>query len=93
MTAAEETRVEYADGRLLVKAPRRLRELSPSATEAGEPGSLVGLRTNGPRPAARLHEICISAGHSCTRPAHAHDDDQSVARRPEIVPNVDRWRP
>ncbi len=29
MTAAEQTRVEYADGRLLVKAPRRLREWSP----------------------------------------------------------------
>jgi hypothetical protein len=29
VTAAEQTRVEYADGRLLVKAPRRLRELSP----------------------------------------------------------------
>jgi Putative adhesin len=29
VTAAEQTRVEYADGRLLVKAPRRLREWSP----------------------------------------------------------------
>lgn len=29
VTAAEHTRVEYADGRLLVKGPRRLRELSP----------------------------------------------------------------
>ncbi len=29
VTAAEQTRVEYADGRLLVKGPRRLRELSP----------------------------------------------------------------
>ena len=29
VTAAEHTRVEYADGRLLVKAPRRLREWSP----------------------------------------------------------------
>jgi Putative adhesin len=29
VTAAELTRVEYADGRLLVKAPRRLREWSP----------------------------------------------------------------
>jgi hypothetical protein len=29
VTAAEHTRVEYADGRLLVNAPRRLRELSP----------------------------------------------------------------
>lgn len=29
VTAAEQTRVEYADGRLLVKQPRRLRELSP----------------------------------------------------------------
>jgi DUF4097 and DUF4098 domain-containing protein YvlB len=29
VTAAEHTRVEYADGRLLVKAPRRLREFSP----------------------------------------------------------------
>jgi Putative adhesin len=29
VTAAEQTRVEYADGRLLVKEPRRLRELSP----------------------------------------------------------------
>jgi hypothetical protein len=29
LTAAEHTRVEYADGRLLVKGPRRLREWSP----------------------------------------------------------------
>jgi hypothetical protein len=29
VAAAEHTRVEYADGRLLVKGPRRLRELSP----------------------------------------------------------------
>ena len=29
VTAAEQTRVEYAEGRLLVKAPRRLREWSP----------------------------------------------------------------
>jgi Toastrack DUF4097 len=29
VTAAEQTRVEYADGRLLVKGPRRLREWSP----------------------------------------------------------------
>ncbi len=29
VTAAEHTRVEYADGRLLVKGPRRLREWSP----------------------------------------------------------------
>jgi hypothetical protein len=29
VTAAEHTRVEYADGRLLVKSPRRLREWSP----------------------------------------------------------------
>jgi Putative adhesin len=29
VTAAEQTRVEYDDGRLLVKAPRRLREWSP----------------------------------------------------------------
>ena len=29
VTAAEQTRVEYTDGRLLVKAPRRLREWSP----------------------------------------------------------------
>jgi hypothetical protein len=29
VTAAERTRVEYADGRLLVKGPRRLREWSP----------------------------------------------------------------
>jgi hypothetical protein len=29
VAAAEHTRVEYADGRLLVKEPRRLRELSP----------------------------------------------------------------
>jgi Putative adhesin len=29
VTAAEHTRVEYADGRLLVKAPRRLREWTP----------------------------------------------------------------
>jgi len=29
VTAAEHTRVEFADGRLLVKAPRRLREWSP----------------------------------------------------------------
>jgi len=29
VTAAEQTRVEYADGRLLIKGPRRLRELSP----------------------------------------------------------------
>jgi DUF4097 and DUF4098 domain-containing protein YvlB len=29
VTAAEQTRVEYADGKLLVKGPRRLRELSP----------------------------------------------------------------
>jgi Putative adhesin len=29
VTAAEQTRVEYADGRLLVKEPRRLREWSP----------------------------------------------------------------
>lgn len=29
VTAAEQTRVEYADGRLLIKAPRRLREWSP----------------------------------------------------------------
>jgi Putative adhesin len=29
VAAAEQTRVEYADGRLVVKAPRRLRELSP----------------------------------------------------------------
>jgi hypothetical protein len=29
VTAAEQTRVEYADSRLLVKAPRRLREWSP----------------------------------------------------------------
>ena len=29
VTAAEQTGVEYADGRLLVKAPRRLREWSP----------------------------------------------------------------
>ena len=29
VTAAEQTRVEYGDGRLLVKAPRRLREWSP----------------------------------------------------------------
>jgi hypothetical protein len=41
MTAAEQTRVEYADGRLLVKAPRRLRELSPfrdGGQRAGESG-------------------------------------------------------
>lgn len=31
VTAAEHTRVEYADGRLLVKSPRRLREWSPSS--------------------------------------------------------------
>ncbi|MGZ6588853.1 MAG: DUF4097 family beta strand repeat-containing protein [Solirubrobacteraceae bacterium] len=31
VTAAEQTRVEYADGRLLVKTPRRLRELSISS--------------------------------------------------------------
>ncbi|HUA44841.1 MAG TPA: DUF4097 family beta strand repeat-containing protein [Solirubrobacteraceae bacterium] len=29
VSAAEQTRVEYADGRLLVKAPRRLREWTP----------------------------------------------------------------
>ena len=29
VNAAEQTRVEYADGRLLVKTPRRLREWSP----------------------------------------------------------------
>jgi len=29
VTAAEHTRIEYVDGRLLVKAPRRLREWSP----------------------------------------------------------------
>lgn len=29
VTAAEQTRVEYADGRLLIKGPRRLREWSP----------------------------------------------------------------
>jgi DUF4097 and DUF4098 domain-containing protein YvlB len=29
VTAAEQTRVEYADGKLLVKGPRRLREWSP----------------------------------------------------------------
>jgi hypothetical protein len=29
VTAAEHTRVEYADGRLLIKGPRRLREWSP----------------------------------------------------------------
>jgi hypothetical protein len=29
VAAAEQTRVEYADGRLLVKGPRRLREFSP----------------------------------------------------------------
>jgi hypothetical protein len=29
VTAAQDTRVEYADGRLLVKGPRRLREWSP----------------------------------------------------------------
>lgn len=29
VTAAEQTRVEYADGRLLVRGPRRLREWSP----------------------------------------------------------------
>jgi hypothetical protein len=29
VTAAEQTRVEYADGRLVVKSPRRLREWSP----------------------------------------------------------------
>ena len=37
VTAAEQTRVEYADGRLLVKAPRRLRELSPF----GDGGSIA----------------------------------------------------
>ena len=31
VTAAEQTRVEYADGRLLVKTPGRLRELGPSS--------------------------------------------------------------
>jgi DUF4097 and DUF4098 domain-containing protein YvlB len=31
VSAAEQTRVEYADGRLLVKSPRRLREWSPSS--------------------------------------------------------------
>ena len=31
VTAAEHTRVEYADGRLLVKQPRRLREWSPAS--------------------------------------------------------------
>ena len=31
VNAAEQTRVEYADGRLLVKTPRRLREWSPSS--------------------------------------------------------------
>lgn len=36
VTAAEDTRVEYADGTLRVKAPRRLRELSPF----GDGGSL-----------------------------------------------------
>jgi DUF4097 and DUF4098 domain-containing protein YvlB len=36
VAAAEQTRVEYADGRLLVKSPRRLRELSPF----GEGGSI-----------------------------------------------------
>jgi hypothetical protein len=35
-TAAEHTRVEYADGRLLVKAPRRLREWTPF----GDDGSI-----------------------------------------------------
>jgi hypothetical protein len=29
VTAAEQTRIDYTNGRLLVKAPRRLRELSP----------------------------------------------------------------
>ncbi len=34
VTAAEQTRIQYADGRLLVKGPRRLRERSPF-TDAG----------------------------------------------------------
>jgi DUF4097 and DUF4098 domain-containing protein YvlB len=40
--AAEQTRVEYADGRLLVKSPRRLRELSLSS-DGGSIDVQIGL--------------------------------------------------
>jgi hypothetical protein len=40
--AAEQTRVEYADGRLFVKSPRRLRELSPSS-DGGSIDVQIGL--------------------------------------------------
>ena len=42
VAAAEQTRVEYADGRLLVKTPRRLREWSPSS-DGGSIDVQIGL--------------------------------------------------
>jgi DUF4097 and DUF4098 domain-containing protein YvlB len=42
VNAAEQTRVEYADGRLLVKTPRRLREWSPSS-DGGSIDVQIGL--------------------------------------------------
>lgn len=41
VTAADHTRVEYADGRLLIKQPRRLREWSPSSDGGSSDGGSI----------------------------------------------------
>jgi DUF4097 and DUF4098 domain-containing protein YvlB len=60
VTAAEHTRVEYADGRLLVKGPRRLREWSPFSD-----GGAIDVNVELPA-ASDLSGHTVAGGFRCT---------------------------
>jgi putative adhesin len=62
LTAAEQTRVEYADGRLLVKGPRRLREWSPFSD-----GGSIDVDIQLPA-GSELNGHTVAGGFRCTGP-------------------------